>query len=214
MEWMLCIIIGYGLGCISPSYILSKRKKIDIRKSGTGNLGATNSFMNFGVKGGALVLILDFLKAFLAVVLAEILFPDMPLAGVIAGAAAVVGHIFPFYVGFRGGKGIASLGGFVLGLDWRCFLFLLAAGGILALVFNWGCCISFFASALWPVLCGSKMHSLAAFIIVASMSLCIIYRHMENIRRIKDGSELPVRTFLKNFILRRKGEETKWSGQR
>lgn len=69
MEWMLCIIIGYGLGCISPSYILSKWKKVDIRKSGTGNLGATNSFMNFGVKGGALVLILDFLKAFLAVVL-------------------------------------------------------------------------------------------------------------------------------------------------
>lgn len=206
MEWILCIVIGYGLGCISPSYLLSIWKKKDIRKLGTGNLGATNAYMNFGLKGGTFVLLFDFFKAFFAVILSSYLLPDIPLAGVLAGAAAVLGHIFPFYVGFKGGKGIASLGGFVLAMDWRCFLFLLTAGVLFALILNWGCCISFLASVLWPFFCGAKMHSPVAFAIVAVTSLCIIYRHMENIRRIRSGTEQPVRTFIRKFILRRRGE--------
>lgn len=201
MEYIICIILGYLLGCINPSYIFSKMKHIDLRTRGTNNLGATNAFMIMGKVSGSLVLAFDILKAFLAVKLAFILFPEFILAGVIAGIAAVFGHIFPFYIKFKGGKGVASLGGLVLGLDWKCFVFLLLIGVILAIIFNWGCAIPFSASILFPLLYSAKIHSLAGFFILAAGCICIIYKHMENLRRINDGKELPVRDFLKNHVL-------------
>lgn len=114
MEYLLCALVGYGLGCISPSWMISQIKHTDIQKSGTGNLGTTNAFIHFGKGWGSLVLICDMAKAFLAVKLCVWLFPGFALAGVIAGCMAVIGHIFPFYNHFRGGKGIASFGGFIL----------------------------------------------------------------------------------------------------
>lgn len=204
MAYIICIVMGYLMGCISPSYILSKRQKIDLRTRGTNNLGATNTFMTMGKAAGAFVLIYDILKAFLAVKIAVILYPGFILAGAVAGSAAITGHIFPFYLKFKGGKGVASLGGLVLGLDWKMFLFLLLLGVILAIIFNWGCAISFSASLLFPLLYSVKIHSPGAFCILMAGSICIIYKHIENVRRIRDGRELPVRDFLKQHLLARK----------
>lgn len=203
MEYLLCALVGYGLGCISPSWMISKVKHTDIQKSGTGNLGTTNTFIHFGKGWGSLVLICDMAKAFLAVKLCAWLFPGFTLAGVIAGCMAVIGHIFPFYNHFRGGKGIASFAGFVLAVDIWCFLLLLVVGCILSLIFNYGCSISFSAAALFPFLYSAKIGSGLAFLFLAVCSVVIICKHIDNIRKIRAGEERKIREFLKKYIFGR-----------
>ena len=99
------LIIGYFFGCINFSYIVSRIKGFDIRKFGSGNAGASNVVIVIGKKAGLFVALVDIFKAFLAYKLAQYLFPDAYLngvsyAGMIAGVGAVLGHIFPFYLGF------------------------------------------------------------------------------------------------------------------
>lgn len=205
MEYLLCALVGYGLGCISPSWMIAKIKHKDIQKSGTRNLGTTNAFIHFGKGLGSLVLVFDMAKAFLAVKLCGWLFPGFALAGVVAGCMAVIGHIFPFYNHFRGGKGIASFGGFILAMDIWCFLILLVVGCILSMIFNYGCSISFSAAALFPFLYGIGTGSGSAFVILAACSAVIIYKHVDNIRKIRAGEEMKIREFLKKHILGRGG---------
>lgn len=203
MEYFICGCIGYGLGCLNPAYFISKWKHKDIRNTGTGNLGTTNTFINFGKGWGCLVLLFDMMKAFLSVKLCGWLFPELMLAGVVAGCLAVIGHIFPFYTGFHGGKGIASFAGFVLSVDVLLFLALLAIGCIVAVLINYGCGISFAASVLFPFIYSYKLQSAAAFIILSVCSAVIIYKHIDNVRKIKAGEEMPIHQFLRNYVLRR-----------
>lgn len=203
MDYVISAFVGYGLGCLNPTYFISKVKHKDIFKSGTGNPGTTNAFMNFGKAWGFLVLFCDVMKAFIAVKLCQGMFSISALAGVVAGCAAVVGHIFPFYMKFRGGKGIASFAGFVFALDWKLFIVLLAVGGIAALILNYGCGLSFTAAVMFPVLYAGKTHSIAVLFVLAVCSGAIIYKHMENVRKIRAGIEMPVRTFLKKYFLER-----------
>lgn len=207
MEYLICGCIGYGLGCLNPAYFISKWKHEDIRKKGTGNLGTTNTFINFGKGWGVLVLLVDMLKAFAAVKICGALFPGIILAEAVAGCMAVIGHIFPFYTKFQGGKGIASFGGFVLSVDWRLFLLLLLVGCIAAFIVNYGCGISFAAATLFPFLYAYELQSGAAFLLLSACSAVIICKHIDNIRKIRVGKEIPIRKFLKGYILRRsKGE--------
>ena len=201
MEYLVCACIGYGFGCLNPAYFISKIKHTDIRKKGTGNLGTTNAFLNFGKTCGCLVLFLDMFKAFAAVKICQGLFGEFLLAGVVAGCMAVIGHIFPFYTGFRGGKGIASFGGFILSVDWRCFLLLLLIGCIAAFLVNYGYGISFSAAALFPLLYSYKLHSVSAFWCLLICSVVIVCKHMDNLRKIKEGEEMTVRKFLRKLVL-------------
>lgn len=196
----MCAVIGYGFGAFSPSYLISKIKHKDIRKSGTGNLGTTNTFIHFGKGWGCFVLLCDMVKAVVAVRLCIWMFPELAVAGVLAGCMVVIGHIFPFYVRFKGGKGIASFGGFILAMDIRYFFILLLVGCCLALIFNYGCSISFSAAILFPILYAVKVHSMTVFFLLAICSGIIMYKHIDNIKKIKDGKEMKIRTFLKNHI--------------
>lgn len=188
---------------MNPAYFISLLKHKDIRNSGTGNLGTTNTFMNFGKACGCAVLLFDMFKAFAAVWLCMALFPEMKLASVLAGSMAVIGHIFPFYLHFKGGKGIASFAGFILAVDWKCFLILLLIGCIVAVLVNYGCAISFSAAALFPIICSVKLKSMAAFVILAVCSVAIFYKHMDNIQKIRAHKEMPIRQFLGNYIFGR-----------
>lgn len=203
MGYIVSFILGYGMGCLNPAWFISRTKHINIHKCGTGNPGTTNAFMNLGKGWGCLVLIFDVLKAFLAVVICRQIFPSVPLMSIVAGCAAVMGHIFPFYLKFYGGKGIASFAGFILAEDWRLFIFLLVVGCIMALIFNYGCSISFSAAFLFPVLYAGKVHSMATFFLLAVCSGVITYRHKENILKIRSGQEIPIRTFLCRYIYRK-----------
>ena len=204
MNTIFCLIAGYLIGCINPAYIISKFKKVDLRKNGTGNIGTTNAFLNFGKKWGIFVMTFDILKAFLTVRNCFCLFPNEPFYGLIAGAGAVLGHIYPFYTKFKGGKGIAAFGGLVLALDIRCFLFLTITGFLIALIVNWGCGLSFFSAGMFPFLYGFKTRSILIFAVLSCISFCIIMKHQDNVKKIRKGEELPLRKFLINYILKRR----------
>ena len=199
MKVLICILAGYLLGSISPSYLISKIKQIDLRREGSGNLGATNTYIHLGKGWGVLVLLCDLSKAILAMKLAAWLFPEMSLAGVITGCAAILGHIFPFYLGFRGGKGLACLAGMMMELDFPCFLFLLVTSLILIAIINWGIASAFYAPTMFTVLYSIKIGSWAAFLIMAFTSVCMMWRHRGNLKNIQEGNEVSIREYFSKY---------------
>ena len=122
MSYLLAILGGYLLGCSNMALYLSKIKKVDIRSGGSGNLGASNAVILMGWGAGVLTAVHDIGKAFLAVFLAKVFFPEMEHIGAVAGVSCVLGHIYPFYLKFRGGKGFASYLGMTIGLNWKIAL--------------------------------------------------------------------------------------------
>lgn len=189
------IIIGYGLGCINLSYIISKFKGFDIRKYGSGNAGASNVIIVMGKKTGLYVAIFDIFKAYLAVTLARVIFTDAVVSGfnyaaVMAGASSIVGHIAPFYMGFKGGKGLASLGGTILGLDAKMTLLLLVVAIIIAVATDYICFVPVTMVVIIPALYGYKFGSIIPLIMFIPIILLMWYRHIENFKRIKAGKEL------------------------
>ena len=125
MIRIVCLLIGYCFGIFQTAFIYGKLHGIDIREKGSGNSGTTNALRVLGKKAGIIVFFGDALKAVFAMVLVHALFraeyPDMEaLLRIYAGAGVVLGHNFPFYMGFKGGKGIAATGGISLGMAWQC----------------------------------------------------------------------------------------------
>ena len=119
MGYIIIVLISYLIGSSSMSYYLGRLNNINVSKKGSGNLGASNMVVIMGWKAGILVAIHDILKAVIAVVISRYLFVDLPYVGEIAGIACVIGHIFPFYLKFKGGKGLASYIGMTIALDWK-----------------------------------------------------------------------------------------------
>ncbi|MGN0326993.1 MAG: glycerol-3-phosphate 1-O-acyltransferase PlsY [Lachnospiraceae bacterium] len=117
---IMCLAIGYVFGLIQTSYFLGRANGIDIREHGSGNAGTTNTLRVLGRKAGLIVFLCDILKSFAAVLLVHFLFakkyPDMLyLLKLYAGLGVILGHNYPFYLKFKGGKGIAAMGGMILG---------------------------------------------------------------------------------------------------
>ena len=119
MAYFMAIGLGYLLGCSNLAHWLAKWNNVDFRKGGSGNLGASNTTILLGWKAGVAVAVHDIGKAVLAVLLAKLLFPGQEYVGAAAGVSAVLGHVFPFYLRFKGGKGLASFFGAVLALNWK-----------------------------------------------------------------------------------------------
>ena len=127
MERLICLAIGYVCGLFQTSYIIGRLHKTDIREHGSGNAGTTNALRTFGKKAGILTLLGDCLKCVAAIVLVRVFLGKtygdiLPLLSLYAAAGCILGHNFPFYLKFRGGKGIAASVGFILAFDWRIFL--------------------------------------------------------------------------------------------
>ena len=121
MERVICLLIGYVFGLFQTAYFYGKAKGIDIRKYGSGNAGTTNALRVLGTKAGLIVLAGDCLKCIIAVCITRALFStghpeNIYLLCLYTGAGAVIGHNFPFYMGFKGGKGIAATAGLILSL--------------------------------------------------------------------------------------------------
>jgi glycerol-3-phosphate acyltransferase PlsY len=119
MERIYCLVIGYVLGLFQTAYIYGRMNGIDIREHGSGSAGTTNALRTLGTKAGLLVMLGDILKCMIAVHLCDYLFgrsnPEMLyLIKIYAGAGVILGHNFPFYLKFKGGKGIAATGGLIL----------------------------------------------------------------------------------------------------
>lgn len=139
MERLLCVTIGYVFGLFQTSYLYGKLHGIDIRKCGSGNAGTTNMLRTMGTKAGAITLLGDAFKCVLAVALVKVLFGPqheeiLPLLAIYTAAGVILGHNFPFYMNFRGGKGIAATAGLILSMSWQMTLLgILVFGGTVAL---------------------------------------------------------------------------------
>ena len=186
---LLCVIVAsYLVGSINISFFLSKIHGYDIREHGSGNAGASNVVIMMGKKVGVVVALLDIFKAFLVVFIVMKIYNSAVL-GALSGTSVMLGHIFPFYMGFRGGKGLATLGGTILALDPKMFVVLLAIAIVMAVVVNYICVVPMSMSVIFACIYGKTNNSLTAFLILMIAAVAINYRHIENIQRIMNGTE-------------------------
>lgn len=197
MGYIIAVILGYLLGCSNLAYYISQARKQDIRKFGTGNLGASNATVLFGWKAGVAVALHDIGKAALAVLLVKIFLPDLEYAGAAAGAAAVLGHIFPFYLKFKGGKGTASFWGMTLALNWKLALIVGVVIILATIITDYIVIGTFSAIAMVPAYMGIFLHNLILMAIVAVASFTIFWKHRENIGRLIRREEIGLRSTMR-----------------
>lgn len=179
--------LGYFLGSIPFGLLLTRMAGMDdIRKFGSGNIGATN-VLRTGKKGlAASTLIMDAAKAAIAVLLARYFWGD--IAAMIAGFFAFIGHIFPLWLGFKGGKGVAAMIGALLALAWPVGLGFCAIWLLTAFIKRQSSLAALAGAAFAPVLAWLFVGPTLALTALA-LAILLFYRHHENIRRLLDGSE-------------------------
>ncbi|MDQ2834385.1 MAG: glycerol-3-phosphate 1-O-acyltransferase PlsY [Acidobacteriota bacterium] len=191
-PWLICIPLAYLLGSIPFGYLLVKIfRHQDIRATGSGNIGATNVLRSGSKSLGIATLLLDLGKAFLAVKIAQHLAPgDYDLA-VVTAVAAVLGHVFPIWLGFRGGKGVASALGVFLALTPAAAGATLAVFLLIVLLTRYVSLASIIGSATFPLFGLYFVHNRSPIVIAGFffIPLLIILKHRQNISRLLAGTE-------------------------
>lgn len=204
MERVVCLIIGYVFGLFQTAYIYGKMHGIDIRNYGSGNAGTTNTLRTLGTKAGIIVLFGDIMKCILAVVTANMLFgesrPDIIyLLKIYAAAGAILGHNFPFYLKFKGGKGIAATAGMILSFH----PYLIPMGVILffgifftthyvslgSLTVYAGFMIELVILGQMGVFGMSQATLIEMYIVAGLLTIMAYYKHKDNIKRLLSGTE-------------------------
>jgi len=197
VQYILSAAMGYLLGCKSMAMKVSKRRDTDVRDSGSGNLGASNVVLLLGWKAGIVTGLHDIFKAFLAVFLAKLFFPQHAYAGVTAGVSAIYGHIFPAHLGFRGGKGFACYYGMLLGLNWKFSVFMLLV--ILLVVFLTDYIVMGTVSIMVvaPLYMLLVQKNAVAALLMASVSMVMFWKHQSNFERIRNRQEAGIKATLR-----------------
>lgn len=197
MGYLLAVLGGYLLGASNMAFYLSKLKKVDMRSAGSGNLGTSNAAILLGWGSGIAVGAHDIGKAIAAVLLAKLLFPNLEFVGAAAGVACVLGHIFPFYLSFKGGKGFAPYIGMTVALNWKLALVVLILVLLITLITDYLVLGTFTTIALVPVWEGIETMNWVAPLILLIASGVILYKHRENITRLRNGTEIGLRSTAK-----------------
>ena len=204
MERLICIAIGYVFGLFQTSYIYGKMHGIDIRKCGSGNAGTTNMLRTMGTKAGAITLLGDAFKCVIAVLVVRTLFRAqyeeiLPLLSIYTAAGVILGHNFPFYMEFKGGKGIAASAGLLASTDWRvmlvCLVVFVAAVAITRYV-SLGSILVMICFFIGMVFFGARgdfgiaaAHLTEFYVLAGLISAMGIWRHHTNIKRLLSGTE-------------------------
>lgn len=197
MGYLAVILGSFLIGSSSMAFYLSKLTKKDITKSGSGNLGASNAVNLLGWKAGVLVGIHDIGKAVLVVLLAKWIFPELAYVGEVAGVACVLGHIFPFYLRFKGGKGFASFLGMTIALNWKLALVMLILVVVITLITDYIVAATATITVTVPIATGVLSGSLIAALILCVATAVILIKHRENFVRIFKGTEIGLRSAIK-----------------
>jgi acyl phosphate:glycerol-3-phosphate acyltransferase len=194
IQILISVFIGYMLGCFQTAYIVGRVvKKIDIRTQGSNNAGASNVTMVLGWKYGAITAFADIFKAALAVMIVGIIFPGSRELAFIAGTFAVLGHIFPFFLRFKGGKGAASLVGMLIAIDIKIAVIAILTIVIITLVIDYIALGSIGMFAVLPVSTYAFNYPLICTIIGIGLALLCVYKHQINIKRIMRKEETGLR---------------------
>ena len=194
MGYVWAAVMAYLLGCSNMAVYIAKYKKVDLHSGGSGNPGASNATILMGWKTGILVGLHDIGKAYLAVLLARLLFPQLAAAEEVAGVACVLGHIFPFYLKFKGGKGFASYLGMTLALNWKFALVVMAIVLMVTLITDYIAVGTFITITVVPTYMGIVSRSFLVAAILCIGTAVIFYKHRENIVRICKGTEIGLRS--------------------
>lgn len=200
IEYLITIFIGYLFGCFQTSFFLGKFfKKIDIRDHGSKNAGASNATITMGWKYGALTVFFDISKAVAAVLLVNYVYPGEPLLKFLAGAMCIIGHVFPFYMRFKGGKGFASYIGMIIAIDFKIAIIAIIAVIVITIITD------YIVVATISVVSGFPLYELyigehiSVVGLLTLVFLIIFMKHFINIKRIYKGEEIGLRSlFVKN----------------
>ena len=198
---ILCALTAYLIGCINPAYIIGRIHGMDIRKKGSGNAGASNALILMGKAVAVFSALFDIFKAAGVMWLAPVVFKGVPAIAEIAGVSCAIGHIFPILMNFRGGKGLACLGGILLAIDYRLLLVVLALEVIVVLLVDYICVIPITASIAIPVLYGvfgdlnlgwlrRAGGGWTAIGVLCVLTVVMLLKHVHNLRRIVHGTEI------------------------
>ena len=193
MFRLLCFVIGYFIGCLQTAYFIGKIYHTDLRKEGSGNLGFTNAARVLGVKAGVITITGDILKAIAALALCNVLFPELaPTAGFYACIGVVIGHDFPFYLHFKGGKGIAATIGMMLcfGYLWPWIVVVDVVIGLAGVFLTGFISVgSLLFSLVLPISIAVAGAPVEWVVVVCCMSALAFYQHRANIGRLMQGKE-------------------------
>lgn len=205
MERLICVTIGYVFGLLQTGYLYGKMHNIDIRKQGSGNAGTTNALRTMGWKAGVVTLLGDAFKCVFAVLLVRMIYKEthgdmLPLLAMYAGMGAVLGHNYPFYMKFKGGKGIATTAGLLLSTTnaWMVVICLavfvgivagtkyVSAGSLVVVVLYLGEVVYLGQTGAYGIAQNYlyEMYGIAAFLMVLAF-----FKHRANIKRLLSGTE-------------------------
>ena len=213
MERIYCLIIGYAFGLIQMAYFYGRMKGVDIRQHGSGNAGATNVLRTLGKKAGAIVAVGDVLKSMFAIIACGLIFgqnnPEiLYLIKIYAAAGAILGHNFPFYLGFKGGKGIAPTGGLVFAF--HPWFIPVGVGLFFGNLFithyvSLGSLLVYVGFLTQMVIMGQMgyfgmeaAHLYEMYFITLLLAIMAFYKHRENIGRLIKGTERKTYLIKKN----------------
>lgn len=211
---IICLVIGYIFGLFQTAYFYGKAHGIDIRQHGSGNSGTTNALRVLGTKAGLIVFAGDCIKCILAVVVARLLFGEMAGDAVYvlclyAAAGAILGHNYPFYMGFKGGKGIAATAGLILSFH----PYFIPMGVVLFFgtfatthYVSLGSLLVYAGFMIEMVVCGqmgvfgalTQAQLIELYVIAAILTVLAYWKHRENIGRLLRGEERKTYLFKKN----------------
>lgn len=195
---VFCLLIGYFCGCFTTGYFVGKAKNVDIRQKGSGNSGATNALRTLGIGPAVITLLGDAFKAAIPIFILRFCFSDIKpcweLYALYLGLGAVLGHNYPFYLNFKGGKGIATMGGTILAIaDWRVIVAAVIIFVLIVAVTRYVSLGSLIVAWTLPVNTvlfyrghPAFLHMLAVALI---FTLSAYIRHWSNIKRLISGTE-------------------------
>ena len=203
MERIICLVLGYCFGLFQTGYLYSKRHHVDIRSEGSGNSGSTNVLRVMGVKAGAIVFAGDSMKSILACVVVRFLFKNQPdmvnLLVMYTALGVILGHNYPFYMQFKGGKGIACTAGLLAAIDWRLTLVCLVVFVVIVTLTRYvslGSLVVVSILLIWMIVFGQmgdygvRKSLLPEFYGVTAIITGMAYlRHRANIVRLIHGNE-------------------------
>ena len=192
LLYIAILLLAYLMGCSNMALYLSKYKGVDLRAAGSGNLGASNAMILMGWGPGVIVAVHDIGKALLAVVLARHFGQGLPFIGAAAGVACVLGHMFPFFLRFRGGKGFASYLGMTLALNWKFALLVMVLVALVTLISDYIVVGTVTTVLLVPAFMAFT-HGLYFSAILCIATAAILIKHRENYVRIYRGTEIGLR---------------------
>lgn len=216
MERIVCLLVGYVFGLFQTAYFYGKAHGIDIRQHGSGNSGTTNTLRVLGTKAGLIVFAGDCLKCIAAVVAVRLIFgsshPDIIyLLCLYAAAGTILGHDFPFYMGFKGGKGIAATAGLILSFHPYFIIMgvVLFFGVFLTThLVSLGSLLVYAGLLIEMVLCGqlgvfgemTQAHLIEMYVLTGLLTAMAYWQHRQNIVRLIKGNERKTYLFKKNKV--------------